>query len=298
MRKLIYTIVAFGALAWSGAAWAVLQETTVTLTDHGKPLPEATVTLNRLTDSQPPPQPKTEKTDDSGKVVIVHDKEDQKSDSTVELIVTTSEGKTLTRRAVLRELLKSESIDVAVPSEAQEGSEAIAECPDLTHLDDPHLREILTSLDDEQLQRIVDNPELRSRITKLIEETKQTEETRQIEETKTEEAKQTEVLKQKKESEKVQEGKKGTEKKTISGKSKETKERKTVQKKGGKHPTASAAPKSGSGAAEVVGTGLAIGLGIAGSHHSHGLEHHGHAMESGHSMGVEGNGGRGVGVGF
>ena len=92
MGKLIYALAAFGALAWSDPAWAVLQETTITLTDHGKPLPEATITLNRLTDSQPPPQPKTEKTDDSGKVVLVHDKEDKKSDSTIELIVTTSEG--------------------------------------------------------------------------------------------------------------------------------------------------------------------------------------------------------------
>jgi len=176
MGKLIYAIAAFGALAWSDPAWAVLQETTITLTDHGKPLPEATVTLNRLTDSQPPPQPKTEKTDDSGKVVLVHDKEDKKSDSTIELIVKTSEGETLTRRVVLRELLRSESIDVAVPSEPQEGSEAVAECQDLTHLDDPQLQEILTSLDDEQLQIIVDNPELRTRIMKLINESKQTEE--------------------------------------------------------------------------------------------------------------------------
>ena len=66
MRKLIYAIAAAGALTWSSAAWAVLKETTVTLTDHGEPLRGATITLNRLTDSQPPPELKTEKTDESG----------------------------------------------------------------------------------------------------------------------------------------------------------------------------------------------------------------------------------------
>lgn len=279
MRKLIYAIAAVGALAWPGAAWAVLQETTVTLTDNGKPLPEATITLNRLTDSQPPPETKTEKTDDTGKVVIVYDDEDKKSDSTVEIIIKTSEGKTLTRRFILREFLTSETIDVAVPSETQrvsEPSQVTEECADLTNLDD------------QQLDIIVNNPELRERIVKLIEETEETEEAKQTEETKqTEEAKQTE------QTEKAQEGKKATEKKSVSVKSKEPgsgkakEKKKVVRKKGEKRPTASAAPKSGPGAAEIVGTGLSIGLGIARSRQGHDAGRRGHGMGSGHSKGME-----------
>ena len=96
MHKIIYTTVALAVLGWSGSAWAVLQETTLTLTDNGKPLPEAKITLNRITDSEPAPEPKTEKTDDSGKIVIVHDDKDKTSNSTIDIIVQTSEGKTLT----------------------------------------------------------------------------------------------------------------------------------------------------------------------------------------------------------
>lgn len=64
MRKIIYAMAAFGALVWPGAAWAVVQETTVTPADNGKPLPSATITLTR-TDSQSPPASNTEKTDTS-----------------------------------------------------------------------------------------------------------------------------------------------------------------------------------------------------------------------------------------
>jgi len=253
MRKLIYAIAALGALAWSGAAWAVVQETTVTLTDHGEPLRSATISLNRLTDSQPPPELKTEKTDESGKIVLKHEDEDETSDATVEVIVTTTEGKTFTRRLVLKELLTSEAIEVVVPSETHQAAEssqdqATKECADLT------------KLDDQQLEILVNNPELRARIVKLIEETERTEQTEQTEE--------------------LQEGKKGTEKKSVSGKSKE---KKVVRKKEKKHPTASAAPKSGPSTAKIVGTGLAIGLGIAGSQHGHGTGRRGREMDSGPS---------------
>ena len=285
---------------WRGRArrCAVLQETTVTITDHGEPLPNATITLNRLTDSEPPPETKTEKTDDSGKIVLEHQDEDKTSDSTVEVIVTTKEGKTFTRRLVLKELLTHETVEVVVPTETQEVAqpsqqEATNECPDLT------------KLDDQQLHTMINTPELRERIVKLIEETeqteesKQTEETKQIEETRTDEAKQKQETNQ---TEKVQQSKKGTEKKTVSSKSKEpasgkSKEKKVVQKKGGKHPTASAAPRRGPGTAEILGTGLSIGLGIAGSHQGGGMEHHRGGMQSGHSMGMERRGGS-VGVGF
>jgi hypothetical protein len=167
MRKFLYVVAALGALAWPGAAWAVLEETTVTLTDHGEPLPNATITLKR-TDDQPAPQPKTKKTDPTGKVVLVHEKRDKTSDKTVELTVTTPEGRTLTRRVALTALLTSESVDVAQLSEVEQTSkptqEASAECVNLSKLDDSQLREI------------VNRPELHTRIVKLINETKGTKE--------------------------------------------------------------------------------------------------------------------------
>lgn len=46
MRKVIFAIVAAGALAWSSAAWAVLQPTTST-PEHGQPIPGATIKLPR-----------------------------------------------------------------------------------------------------------------------------------------------------------------------------------------------------------------------------------------------------------
>ena len=237
MRRLIYAIAAVGALAWSSAAWAVLRETTVTLTDHGEPLPNATITLNRLTDSEPPPEPKTEETDESGKIVLVHEEDDKQSDVPVDLIITTHDGKTLTRRIVLRELLTSETIDVAALSETHVVA-VEKECEDVT------------TLDDEQLRILLGNPELRERIVKLIEETEETEQT---------------------ETEKATPSEADKAKETVSGKSKE---KEAVQKKPKKQPTATASRKKGLGAAEVLGTGLSIGLGIAGSHHGHGEEHH------------------------
>src|SRR6185312_8457227 len=104
--------------------------------------------------------PKTEKTDNSGKIVIVHDDKDKDSDSTLDVIIETSVGKTITRRILLREFVTSETIDVAVPFESRlagEESRAAEECADLT------------TLDDERLNIMLGNPELRERIVKLIE---------------------------------------------------------------------------------------------------------------------------------
>lgn len=311
MRKLIYALAALGALAWPGAALAVLQETTVTITDHGEPLPNATITLNRLTDSEPPPETKTEKTDDSGKIVLEHRDEDKASDSTVEVIVTTREGKTFTHRLVLKELLTHETVEVVVPTETQMVEQS-------SHHETANQCTDLTKLDDQQLHTIISTPELRERIVRLIEETKQSEETKQTEEAKTiEETKEPTAMEAKTEEPaatvetkteehgqpgptkeaKTEEGKKGPEKKTVTGGSKQSKQKEVVQKKRGKQPTASAAPKGSPGAAEIVGTGLSIGLGIAGSRHGGGKEHRRGGMESGHSMGMERRSG-GVGAGF
>ena len=168
MRKLICALAVFGALAFPGTALAVVQETTVTITDHGEPLPNATITINRLSEKEPPPATKTEKTDDSGKIVLEHQDKDKTSDRPIEVTVTTKEGKTFTRRVVLKELLTRETVEVVVPAETQAvelpSQRAVTdECSDLT------------KLDDRQLYTLVKTPELRERIVKLIEETKQTE---------------------------------------------------------------------------------------------------------------------------
>jgi hypothetical protein len=254
MHKLRYLLAGLAALVWSSAAWAVLQETTVTLTDSGEPLPEATITLNRITDSEPPPETKTEKTDESGKIVIIHEEEDNASDSTIEIIVRKSDGKTLTRRVVLKEFLVSETIDVAAPSDVEHASTQSQrgnECPDLTNLDDP------------QLEIIIKDPAVRQRIVKLIEETERAEETEQTEE-----------------ADEVQDGGQLPGKKTVSKKGKETK--KVVRKKSDKKEASQKTKKNGSAARELLGTGVSIGLGIAGG--SRGKRDHG---MRGHSRGMD-----------
>src|SRR5262245_59368635 len=131
MRKLIYALAAFGAFALPDVALAVVQETTVIITDHGQPLPNATITLNRPGENEPLPETKTEKTDDSGKIVLEHQDKDKTSDRPVEVTVTTKEGKTFTRRLVLRELLTHETVEVVVPAETQAVEQHVAttECP-------------------------------------------------------------------------------------------------------------------------------------------------------------------------
>jgi hypothetical protein len=55
--------------------------------------------------------------------------------------------------------------------------------------------------------------------------------------------------------------------------------------------------KSRPGTAEIVGTGPAIGMGIAGSH-GRSAKEHGHGIESNHSKGMMKCGGGGIGMGF
>ena len=160
MSKISYAIVILGMLVWSGAARAVLQETTVTITDNGKPLPSATVTLNSVTPTDKPntptdnhetPRPKTAKTDENGKIVLEYDDGDKKSNSLFDVTIATDDGKTFTRRSSLADLLANVPFDVS-------GSE----CTDLRKLSDA------------QLSTILDNPEMRTRISTLIDERNQT----------------------------------------------------------------------------------------------------------------------------
>jgi hypothetical protein len=71
-------------------------------------------------------------------------------------------------------------------------------------------------------------------------------------------------------------------------------DKKVVRKK---EESASASSKSRPGTAEIVGTGLAIGMGIAGSH-GRSAKEQGHGIESNHSKGMMKRGGGGIGMGF
>ena len=152
MRKISCAVVVLGMLAWSGTARAVLQETTVTITDNGKPIPSATVTLKSVTptDKQEAPRPKTAKTDENGKIILEHNEEDKKSSALIDVTIATDDGKTITRRSTLTDLLSDNPFDVNA-----------SDCTDPRKLTDAQLRTML------------DNPVLRTRITTLIDERNQ-----------------------------------------------------------------------------------------------------------------------------
>src|SRR5262249_9509879 len=84
MRKVIVALAIAIAVAWSGPAHAVLTETTVTVTDRGHPIPNATIKLTR-SDRRPPPRPKTAKTSRTGTVVV---RTDKKKDEPAGVMVT------------------------------------------------------------------------------------------------------------------------------------------------------------------------------------------------------------------
>jgi 5-hydroxyisourate hydrolase-like protein (transthyretin family) len=146
MRKTLLTIAVLGTICSSGTAWAILQETTVTITDNGKPIPSATVTLTPV-EKQDPPQPKTAKTDDNGKIVLQHEEDAKKSNAPVEISITTEDGKTTVRRMSLNDLLSDVPVDISVGN-----------CV------------YLNRLSDAQLKTLLDNPETRSRVAKLIDQ--------------------------------------------------------------------------------------------------------------------------------
>jgi hypothetical protein len=112
MRKVLFVVLAAGALLCSGSAWAVV-DTTITITDKsGKPIPEGTVTLTRE-DKKPAPKPKTPKTDETGKITVTHDEQKDKGDDKGIVIVTVHKNhETLTARTTLEDLFKGGTIIV------------------------------------------------------------------------------------------------------------------------------------------------------------------------------------------
>jgi hypothetical protein len=79
MRKLFITLAIASAVAWSGAAWAVLQETTLTINDsNGQPVKNATVSFER-NDGKPVTQTDA-KTNDKGQIKVSSDKPADKTE--------------------------------------------------------------------------------------------------------------------------------------------------------------------------------------------------------------------------
>ena len=99
-------IAAVLAIIWSSAALAVYQETSVTVTDKGTPVPEQTVTLTvKEKDPQRPQKPKIKrvvkhKTNRDGKIVVKYDDKENRPDIIVDIELRTSDGGTRVMRDV------------------------------------------------------------------------------------------------------------------------------------------------------------------------------------------------------
>src|SRR5260370_33415638 len=97
-------IAAVLAIIWSSAALAVYQETSVTVTDKGTPVPEQTVTLTvKEKDPQRPLKPKIKryekhKTNRDGNTVIKYDEKEKHHDfsSDIESLLAESLARSMT----------------------------------------------------------------------------------------------------------------------------------------------------------------------------------------------------------
>jgi outer membrane immunogenic protein len=94
MHKVIIGVAALAVLAWSGVAWAIT-DTSVTVTDNGRPVPEATLSLKT---SEGPTPKVVKKSDSSGRVPVRYDEKKVKRTTTVHVTVRarvpTPEGRT------------------------------------------------------------------------------------------------------------------------------------------------------------------------------------------------------------
>ena len=105
--RIVASMAAIAALVWASTALAVYQETPVTVTDQGKPVPGQTVTLTQKEKDpqQPKKKPKIKrvvklKTNKEGKIVVGYDDSDKRPDIVYDVTWRTSDGRTRTIRDV------------------------------------------------------------------------------------------------------------------------------------------------------------------------------------------------------
>jgi hypothetical protein len=131
-RKSLRIVASLVALIWSSAALAIYQETSVTVTDQGKPVPGQTVTLTekekepRKDPQRPPPKPHIKRvvklrTNKDGKIVIPVDLDDNRPGIYYDLTLLTSDGRSRTMRDIaIGDLILGGTLDFTnVPPTAQ-----------------------------------------------------------------------------------------------------------------------------------------------------------------------------------
>jgi hypothetical protein len=137
MRRLSVIAAALGMLFLSTAAEAVVRESEVTITQDGKPVAGATISLQaEPAKPQPagtparaatPPKPKTN-TNNEGKVVVVYDDEKTRDDDSFTLILRTRDGRIIGRLpSVTLAMLKTGKVDV--PRQASTPARTAAQTP-------------------------------------------------------------------------------------------------------------------------------------------------------------------------
>jgi len=106
-RRSVFLIAAVSATIWSGAALAVYQETSITVTDKGTPVPGQTVVLTeKHKDPQRPHKKPTikhlvkHKTNKEGKFAFKYDDKNNRPDIVYDLTLITADGRSRTMRDV------------------------------------------------------------------------------------------------------------------------------------------------------------------------------------------------------
>ena len=130
-KRSLGIIAAVLAIVWSSAALAVYQETSVTVTDKGTPVPEQTVTLTvKEKDPQRPQKPKIKrvvkhKTNRDGKIVIKYDDKENRPDIFFDIELRTADGRTRVMRDVaIATLIAGGALDFTnVPATSETASQ-------------------------------------------------------------------------------------------------------------------------------------------------------------------------------
>ena len=120
MRRLAFAIAAFGVLAWSAPASAVIGETTIKVADGATPIPQATVTVTFKNRAGTPIQTVRRQTPRTGtRTVTIPD-----NTATVDIEVVTASGKTQTRSGIDVALLTDRVITIDVADAPGPGAPA------------------------------------------------------------------------------------------------------------------------------------------------------------------------------